>query len=155
MKPIAANYISCIKPDYVLSPSNKFEDLALKWVPSVCLDVWSAWGVGVGCVYAFMWLINMIKRISIFTPRCSEIGRVKWEWWWSFHCMLIIKWYHTRVCLTTTMTTGMFMILSLPNEIRNRATKWVRPHKKTKLFLVPSLLTFGCRITFFFFLQKC
>ena len=23
--------------------------------------------------------------------------------------------------------------------------------KKTKLFLVPSLLTFGCRITFFFF----
>ena len=30
--------------------------------------------------------------------------------------------------------------------------KWYsRPHKKTKLFLVPSLLTFGCRITFFFF----
>ena len=27
----------------------------------------------------------------------------------------------------------------------------IRPHKKTKLFLVPSLLTFGCRITFFFF----
>ena len=25
------------------------------------------------------------------------------------------------------------------------------PHKKTKLFLVPSLLTFGCRITFFFY----
>ena len=35
----------------------------------------------------------------------------------------------------------------------------LRLHEKTKLFLVPSLLTFGCRITFFFFffffLQKC
>ena len=30
----------------------------------------------------------------------------------------------------------------------------IRPHKKTKLFLVPSLLTFGCRITFFFFYKN-
>ena len=38
----------------------------------------------------------------------------------------------------------------------NHVNLAVRPHKKTKLFLVPSLLTFGCRITFFFFfLQKC
>ena len=31
----------------------------------------------------------------------------------------------------------------------NQLIPIIRPHKKTKLFLVPSLLTFGCRIFFY------